>query len=66
MLFTYSGFTSRGSRKWTPRKSDLPHGTVASIPGGLVNSERSFVFFVRVEKRFSAACGSHRLMRGIE
>jgi hypothetical protein len=47
-------------------KVRLAHGAVTSVPGGLVNRDRSFVFFVRVEKRFVTACGSQRLMRGIE
>ena len=47
-------------------KVRFTYGAVASIPGGLVYGERSFVLFVRVEKRFAAACGSQRLMRGIE
>lgn len=47
-------------------KVRFTHGAVASIPGGLVYGERSFVFFVRVEKRFAAACGSQRFMRSIE
>jgi hypothetical protein len=47
-------------------KIRFTHVAVASIPGGLVYGERSFVFLVRVEKRFAAACGSQRFMRSIE
>jgi hypothetical protein len=47
-------------------KVRFTHGAVASIPGGLVYGERSFVFFVRIEKRCAAACGSQRFMRSIK
>ena len=39
------------------------HEAVASIPGGLVNRDCSFILFMHVEKRFATACGSQRLMR---
>jgi hypothetical protein len=39
---------------------------IASIPGGLINGERSFILSVRIEKHVAAAHGSQRLMRGVE
>jgi hypothetical protein len=47
-------------------KIRFAHRAVALIPGGLINGERSFVFFVCEQKRLPAACGSQRSMCGVE